>query len=103
MLRGISMTAGTDSLVRQALEALQRRDPRGALALLDQAEALSPKDPQVLMNRALALRLLGDFPAAIRTLDQVLALDPYDFLALLSKAALVDQTVGARQAVTLYR
>jgi aspartyl/asparaginyl beta-hydroxylase (cupin superfamily) len=97
------MAAGIDSLVRQALEALQRRDPRGALALLDQAEALSPRDPQVLMNRALALRLLGDFPAAIRTLDQVLALDPYDFLALLSKAALVDQTVGARQAVTLYR
>jgi aspartate beta-hydroxylase len=97
------MAAGTDSLVSQALEALQRRDPRGALALLDQAESLNPQDPQVLMNRALALRVLGEFPAAIATLDRVLAIDPYDFMALLSKAALVDQTVGARQAVTLYR
>ena len=97
------MAAETETLVRQAMEALQRRDPRSALALLDQAGALDPNDPQILMNRALAQRLMGALPAAVETLDRVLALDPYDFLALLSKAALIDQMAGPRQAVALYR
>ena len=76
------MAAETETLVRQAMEALQRRDPRSALALLDQAGALDPNDPQILMNRALAQRLMGALPAAVETLDRLGWLDDAQRAAL---------------------
>jgi aspartyl/asparaginyl beta-hydroxylase (cupin superfamily) len=95
------MAADTGSLVNEAMTALQRRDGRAALALL--AEAGAPGDVSVLMSKALAQRVTGALPEAIATLDRVLAADPYDFMALLSKAALVDQLAGPRRAVSIYR
>jgi len=70
-------------LLRRAAEALSRRDPRSALKLIDRADAMGRTHAGTL-NRALALRLMGDFPAALAVLDDAMALQPWDFAALLN-------------------
>jgi predicted TPR repeat methyltransferase len=101
------MTVGVQSspeqLLADAAAALRRGDAAAALGLIGQAEAASPHDPQVKMQRALALRMSGAFPAAIAALDEALALDPYNFLALLSKGALVEKASGERAAARVYQ
>lgn len=101
------MTAGVQSspeqLLADAAAALRRGDSAAALALIGRAESASPHDPQIKMQRALALRLSGAFPAAIAALDAALALDPYNFLALLSKGALVEKVSGERAAARVYQ
>ena len=64
-----------DALLLQAGQALARHDPRGALALLDRADALG-RTHNSLLNRSVAYRLLGDFTAAIGVLYQALELQP---------------------------
>jgi len=101
------MTAGVESspeqLLAGAAEALRRGDTAQALALLGQAEAAQPHDVQIKMQRALALRMSGAFPAAIAALDAALAIEPYNFLALLSKGALVEKVQGERAAARVYQ
>jgi aspartate beta-hydroxylase len=89
-------------LLRQAAEALARRDPSQALRLLDQADALG-RTHNSLLNRALALRLSGDFRSALETLDEALDLQPYDFVALLAKGAILEKVAGERSAAPVYR
>ena len=79
-----------DDLLRQAAEALARRDPHGALQLIDRADTMGPTHNGTL-NRALALRLIGDFHGALTVLDDALSLQPYDFVALLAKAAMLEK------------
>ncbi len=55
------------------------------------------------MDRALALRMLGDTSGALASIDAALALDPYNFLALLSKGALVERAYGWKAAAAIYR
>ena len=76
-----------EQLLADAAAALRRGDTAAALAAIARAEAAQPHDAQIKMQRALALRMSGAFPAAISALDEALALDPYNFLALLSKGA----------------
>lgn len=89
-------------LLRRATEALARRDPQSALGLLDQADRLGVTHNGTL-NRALALRLIGDFNGALMVLDDALAMQPYDFTALLGKAAMLEQIGQGRAAVDVYR
>lgn len=89
-------------LLHRAGEALARRDPRAALTLLDQAVAFGPS-PEVALNRSLALRMTGDLPGALAAIDDALALQPYDFVALLSKAALLEQVGRTQASVDAYR
>jgi Aspartyl/asparaginyl beta-hydroxylase and related dioxygenases len=90
-----------DALLVQASQALARLDAKGALVLLDQADRLGRTHNGVL-NRSLALRLLGDFPAALRALDDALQMQPYDFMALLAKAAMLEKLGLKKQAVQVY-
>lgn len=90
-------------LAVQAMAAIQRGDAQGALSLLLQAEALAPLDAELKMQRALAHRMTGALPAAIGALDEALALQPYNFLALLSKGAILERLVGEREASRIYR
>lgn len=92
-----------EQFLADAAAALRRGDTAAALAAIAQAERASPHDPNVKMQRALAHRLAGAFPAAIAALDEALALDPYNFLALLSKGALVEKTEGERVAARVYQ
>jgi hypothetical protein len=70
-------------LLRRAAEALARQDPRGALKLIDKADAFGPTHSGTL-NRALALRLMGDFTASLAVLDAAMAMQPWDFAILLT-------------------
>lgn len=100
------MNAGNQSeaatLARRARDALGRRDAAGALALLRQAEALE-SSVELLLDKALALRMLGELAQAIEALDAALGLDPQDFLALLSKGALLERLGRNRQSVFVYK
>ena len=83
--------------------ALQRGDRQGALALLREAERAAPADKALKMQRAMVCRALGDLPGALSALDEALSLDPYDFVALLSKGALIERTGGERAAAAIYK
>ena len=91
-----------DDLLRRAAEALARRDPQSALGRSDQADAMGATHDGTL-NRALALRLLGDFHGALTVLDDALAMQPYDFAALLGKASMLEQIGQGRSAADVYR
>jgi len=91
------------ALIRDALSALQAGDVTRAHSLLDQAAAADPRDPDVPLNRALALRMRGDLRGALAALDQALALDPYSLMALLSKGAVLEQIGAPKDAAKIYR
>ena len=100
----MNQSGGTaqDDLLHRAAEALSRRDPQTALGLIDQADRLGPTHHGFL-NRALALRMLGDLNGALAALDEALAREPYDFTALLGKAAMLVQIGQGRAAADVYR
>jgi aspartate beta-hydroxylase len=83
--------------------ALQRGDRNGAMSLLREAEAAAPQDKALKMQRAMVCRAIGDLAGALFALDEALALDPYDFVALLSKGALMERTAGERAAAAIYK
>ena len=95
--------AAIDALVAEAMVAARRGDASGALALLRKAEAAAPGDPNLKMQQALVYRITGALPQAIAALDQALAIDPYNFLALLSKGAVLEKLSGVRAAARVYR
>lgn len=90
-------------LAAQAMTAIQRGDAQAAVGYLRQAEALAPLDVELKMQRALALRMSGALPAAVAALDEALALQPYNFLAMLSKGAILERLAGERAASRIYR
>ena len=98
--------AGQDTSPEQfladAVAAMRRGDSRAALECVTQAELAAPFDPHVKMQKALVYRASGALPAALAALDEALALDPYNFLALLSKGALVEKLSGERIAARVY-
>lgn len=83
-------------------QALARRDPRQALALLDKADALG-RTHNATLNRAVALRLLGDYHSSLAVLDDALEMRPYDFAALLAKGAMLEKIGQPKAAVDVYR
>lgn len=89
-------------ILAEASQALARMDARGALALIDQADALG-RTHTATLNRALALRLLGDFHGSLSVLDDALEMQPYDFISLLAKGALLEKIGRPRTAVEVYR
>ncbi len=97
------MSTSETSLLVQVQQALGRRDAAGALTLLRRAEAEAPGDVDVRMQKAMARRMVGDLDGAIAALDEALAIEPYNFVALLSKGALLERTSGAKSAASVYR
>lgn len=89
-------------ILAEVSQALARMDPRGALALIDQADALG-RTHTATLNRALALRLMGDFHGSLSVLDDALEMQPYDFISLLAKGALLEKIGRPRTAVEVYR
>lgn len=99
------MSAGERSpqqLLADAADAMRRGDRGAALAALRDAELADPHDPQIRMQKALVYRMSGVLPSALAALDEALALDPYNFLALLSKGAVVERMSGERAAARVY-
>ncbi len=99
-----TMTPGleTADLTTLARAALQRRDGGAALDLLNRI-APANVSLEVLLDKALALRMTGDLVSAVRTLDAALVLDPMNFLALLSKGALLERLGRRKLAAQIYK
>jgi len=95
-------SASSEQLLADAVSAMRRGDRATALNCVIQAEVLAPFDPHVKMQKAMIHRASGALPAALAALDEALALEPYNFLALLSKGAVVEKLSGERLAAKVY-
>jgi aspartyl/asparaginyl beta-hydroxylase (cupin superfamily) len=91
------------ALWRQAKLRIEARDPQAAFSLLERAAALDATDPELALAKALALRMIGDVAGALQAIDAALVIDPYHFLALLSKAALVEKSGHLKSAARIYK
>ena len=89
--------------VSQAQAYLKSGDATAALALLNQAAGAYPANLDIKLHQALALRVMGRLPEALRALDEVLTIDPYSFLALLSKGMVLERMAQPRLAAKTYR
>jgi aspartyl/asparaginyl beta-hydroxylase (cupin superfamily) len=92
-----------EALLRDIQQALGRRDGAAAVRLVDEALGQAPGDIDLRLQKAMALRLQGDLTGALAALDAALDLEPYHFVALLSKAAVVERLSGPRKAWQIYR
>jgi len=92
-----------ETLLRDIQQALGRRDGAAAVRLIDEALGQAPGDIDLRLQKAMALRLQGDLKGALAALDAALELEPYHFVALLSKAAVVERLSGPRKAWQIYR
>lgn len=101
------MVDKADSALRHRMNAamaeLKRGATQSALATLNDLEQQEPADPQIKLDKALALRLQGNLAAALAALDAALAIDPYFFLGLLSKGSVLEQMGKRRVAAQVYR
>lgn len=61
---------------RLSVELIRAGDPISALDRLDGALVRAPGDPELLLQKAIALRQLKQFPQAIDALQQILSVDP---------------------------
>ncbi len=93
----------TGRTIGEALALMQRGAGSDALALLNEACRVQPGNVDLMVHQALALRVLGRLPEALRQLDATLAIDPYFFIALMSKGALLEMMGEPRRAVQIYR
>ena len=92
-----------EALLRDIQQALGRRDGAAAVRLIDEALDQAPGDIDLRLQKAMALRLQGDLKGALAALEAALDLEPYHFVALLSKAAVVERLSGPRKAWQIYR
>ncbi len=98
----MATVSGDSERIEAVKAAIQRRDGRTALALLERIEPAAVT-ADVLLDKALAMRLLGNLDAAIAALDAALCLEPLNFLALLSKGALLERLGRIRAAAEIYK
>jgi aspartyl/asparaginyl beta-hydroxylase (cupin superfamily) len=94
-------TSPSADLQRSADAAAARGAVGEALALLDRAAAIDPKDFQLHVKRSAMHRAAGNRAAALDAIGEALALSPLDFMALLMRASLIDQ-IGTDDAGEAY-
>lgn len=87
--------------ISQARGALERRDWPAAEALFRTTPA-ELVDPQVALDHALCLRMMGRLPEALQQVDAALVMEPRHFLALLTKGALLERLGRSKAAVVAY-
>ena len=90
-------------LLKTAQTCVKKGEYSNALRVLTEARASFPDSHELFFNIAVANRLAGNLGDAIQALDEALALEPYSFLALLSKASILEQTGQVRRASEIYR
>jgi aspartyl/asparaginyl beta-hydroxylase (cupin superfamily) len=92
-----------EALLTEARALLRGADAAAALALLQRAAQLSPKDPMIALEAAGACRRLGDRAGEAAALERALAADPYCYPALLLKGALLEEAEDTRSAARVWR
>lgn len=85
------------------VHAMQRRDFAAAVALIEEAQKASPKDPFVLLTLSRASREAGDEGGEGVAIEKALAIDPYYLPALLAKAQRLERMGNAPAAAMFYR
>jgi aspartate beta-hydroxylase len=83
------------------VHAMQRRDFGGAVRLLEEARALNPRDPFVLLTLSKARREKGDEAGEGEAIEAALAADPYYLPAILAKAQRLER-LGARATAAMF-
>ncbi len=96
-------TSPAPAWLTAAEAAIARRDFGEALRLLERAEAEGAAGGALFRTRALALRMGGRLAEAVADLDRAIVADPYDFLAHLSKGALLERLDQPRAAARAYQ
>ena len=89
--------------IRQAAVLIAKGQAKAALSLLSALEVETAFDVDIALHKALAYRFLNEFKLAIVELDSVLAKDPYNFVAMMSKAVIIERSESARAAAQIYR
>ena len=90
------------ALVVQGRKLMDRGDPAAAIPLFQRAEAGDRQDPEIPVHLAMAHNARSELEPALAALDRALALDPYFFMALLSKAVLLERMDRPRLAAKVY-
>ena len=98
-----SADARLPDLIAGVQAALQRGETKVALAMVLDAEQAAPAEASLKLQRAMVCRAMGDLPGALSALDDALNLDPYDYVALLSKGAVIERLDGERAAAAIYK
>lgn len=91
------------ALIRDAMSALQAGDVARALGLFDEAATADPRDADVPLNRAVALRMRGDLAGALQAIEASLTIEPYSAIALFSKGALLEQMGHSKAAAKVFK
>jgi len=69
-------------IMRRAQTAMDKRDFKSSIRLLDKLVAHAPKFAEAWNQRAIALYLVADYDASLRDINQTLALEPRHFGAM---------------------
>lgn len=88
----VSKAAGpqeVESMLIAANRALKLERYDAAIGFYDKLYKINPRDPRILMGRAVALHKLGEADRAIAAYDDVLAVDPKNADALVNMVGLV--------------
>jgi aspartate beta-hydroxylase len=92
----------TQALRNLGVQALQRRDSREALTMLESARLTAPTDLFVLLTLAAARALAGDVDGELQAIQWALAVDPHYVPALLKKGAWFERQGNAVSAHDAY-
>jgi aspartyl/asparaginyl beta-hydroxylase (cupin superfamily) len=90
------------SLFLAGRRLMERGDVAGAIERFRAAEAADPGDGDIPLHLALAHNARNELAAALAALDRALAIDPYFFMALLSKASVLERMNQKRAAAAVY-
>ncbi|MFZ5618154.1 MAG: aspartyl/asparaginyl beta-hydroxylase domain-containing protein [Pseudomonadota bacterium] len=90
-------------IMNAANAALRAKDAANALALLSEAQAVDPKQPDVHFNKSVAYELMNDPNAAMAAIDAALEIQPYHLPAKLAKARLLEESGRNQAAAVIYR
>ena len=93
----------SQALFHEGRRRVEQGDAATAASLFSRAEIADKSNADIPLYLALAQKMQGDIPGALRTIDRALALDPYSFVALLSKGSLLESMAQPRQAARVYR
>ena len=98
------LSSASDALAlnERGMRALVAGDRAAAVDALRRAIALEPRRLAIWLNLAAAQRASSDIEGALSSIDEALKLDPRHFMALLSKASLLERTGAGKQAATAY-
>ena len=95
--------AHVEALVQLGTHALSRSADETALALFEQAAAVSQGDPMLPVYIAVASRALGRTQTELEAVTRALTIDPYFLPALLHKGMLLERLGKRRQAARVFR